>query len=183
VNFQPSANNTNHIVDVSGSENAKRGIFICYDIFGLYIQSIRGADILASDFAAQPDEAGDFKVFMPVFFGENPADIADYPPKTPPQFENIMKFMTGPADPAKTLPLVLPLLEEMKKQNPQIESWAILGYCWGGKIAALSSQAGTPFKASAQCHPSLLELADATKITIPHAVLASMEEVPEVCFR
>jgi dienelactone hydrolase len=68
----------------------------------------------------------------------------------------------------------------MKRENPQIESWAILGYCWGGKIAALSSQEGTPFKVSGQCHPSLLAFEDASKITIPHAVLASMEEVPEV---
>jgi len=165
---------------VTGSNTAKRGIFICYDIFGLYVQSLRGADILASSYPQQPDDAGDFKVFMPVFFGEHPADIANYPPKTPPQLKAIMDFMTGPANPAKTLPLILPLLEAMKAANPQIESWAMLGYCWGGKIAALTSQEGTPFKASAQCHPSLLELDDATKIVIPHAILASMEEVPEV---
>ena len=44
------------------------------------------------------------------------------------------------------------------------------------------SQEGTPFKASSQCHPSLLAFEDAEKITIPHAVLASMDEVPEVPF-
>jgi dienelactone hydrolase len=165
---------------VTGSDTTKRGIFVCYDIFGLYIQSIRGADILASDYAPQPDEAGDFKVFMPVFFGDHPADIANYPPKTPPQQKAIMDFMTGPANPAKTLPLILPLLDAMKKENPQIESWAILGYCWGGKISALVSQEGSPFKASGQCHPSLLETVDATKIVIPHVVLPSMDEVPEV---
>lgn len=167
-------------LDVTGSDTAKRGIFVCYDIFGLYIQSIRGADILASDHAAHPDNAGSFKVFMPVFFGDHPADIANYPPKTPPQFKAITDFMTGPANPEKTLPLILPLLEAMKKENPQIESWAILGYCWGGKIAALVSQEGTPFKASGQNHPSLLETKDAEKIVIPHVVLPSMEEVPEV---
>ena len=167
-------------LDVTGSNAAKRGIFVIYDIFGLYIQTLRGVDILASDFPAQPDEAGDFKVFMPVFFGDNPADIANYPPKTPPQFAAITAFMTGPANPDKTVPLILPLLEAMKKENPQIESWAIVGYCWGGKISALLSQEGTPFKASGQFHPSLLAYEDASKITIPHGVLASMEEIPEV---
>jgi len=117
----------NHITDVTGSNTAKRGIFVVYDVFGLYIQTLRGADILASDFAADPDGAGDFKVFMPVFFGENPADLANYPPKTPPQFKAITEFMTGPAEPDRTVPLVFPLLEAMKKGNPQIESWAILG--------------------------------------------------------
>ena len=112
---------------MTGSNTAKRGIFVCYDVFGLYIQSIRGADILASDFAAQPDGAGDFKVFMPVFFGDNPSDLANYPPKTPPQFQAIKEFMTGPADPDRTVPLIFPLLEAMKKENPQIESWSIVG--------------------------------------------------------
>jgi dienelactone hydrolase len=118
---------------------------------------------------------------MPVFFGDNPANFDDYPPKTPRQAASIANFLANNANPAKKIALILPLLEAMKKANPQIESWAIAGYCWGAKIAALSSQADTPFKASAQLHPSLLELQDATKITIPHAVLSSMEEVPEVC--
>jgi len=170
---------TDSLPDVTGSDTAKRGIFVCYDIFGLYIQSLRGADILAFDHAGHPDNAGPFKVFMPVFFGDHPADIANYPPKTPPQFKAITDFMTGPANPDKTLPLILPLLEAMKRENPQIESWAILGYCWGGKMAALVSGEGTPFKASGQCHPSLLETKDAEKIVIPHVVLPSMEEIPE----
>lgn len=117
---------------------------------------------------------------MPVFFGEHPADIANYPPKTPPQFKAIKDFMTGPADPTKTLPLIEPLLEAMKRANPQIESWAILGYCWGGKIAVLASGEGSAFLASGQCHPSLLETVDAEKVAIPHVVLPSMDEVPEV---
>ena len=168
-------------IDETGSPNAKRGIFLCYDVFGLFIQTIRGADILASGYPQLPDEAGDFKVFMPDFFGDSPSDIANFPPKTPVQIKAVTAFMTGPAHPDKNVPLVLPLLEAMKKENPQIESWAIMGFCWGGKIAALHSQAGTPFKASGQCHPSLLEQGDATKVTIPHVVLPSMDESLEVC--
>ena len=118
---------SNHATDVTGSDTAKRGIFVCYDVFGLYIQAIRGADILASDFVAQPDGAGDFKVFMPVFFGDHPSDLANYPPKTPPQMKAVTEFMNGPANPDKTVPLVFPLLEAMKRANPQIESWAIIG--------------------------------------------------------
>jgi dienelactone hydrolase len=166
--------------DETGSSTAKRGIFLVYDIFGLYVQTIRGADILASGYISTPDNAGDFKVFMPDWFGDSPAEAANYPPKNPAQTKAIMDFMTGPANPNKTVPSVLPLLEAIKKQNPQIESWAIMGYCWGGKIAALLSQSGTPFKASAQVHPSLLEMQDASKVTIPHVFLPSMEEVPEV---
>jgi dienelactone hydrolase len=68
--------------------------------------------------------------------------------------------MTGPAAPDKSLPLVSPLLQDMKNRNPGIETWAIMGFCWGGKIAALVSQTGTSFKAAAQCHPSLLDIED-----------------------
>ncbi len=166
--------------DETGSPTAKRGIFLCYDVFGLYIQALRGADILASGYAPTPDGSGDFKVFMPDFWGDHPQDLANFPPKTPKQIKAIIDFMTGPADPDKTTPLIRPMLEEIKKRNPAIETWAIMGFCWGGKIAALQSQSGTPFKAAAQCHPSLLDVEDAKHVTIPMVVLPSMDEDPAV---
>jgi dienelactone hydrolase len=91
--------------------------------------------------------------------------------------------MTGPAAPDKSLPLVSPLLQDMKNRNPGIETWAIMGFCWGGKIAALVSQTGTSFKAAAQCHPSLLDIEDAKQVTIPMVVLPSMDEDPVVSIR
>jgi hypothetical protein len=151
-----------------------------YDIFGMYIQTIRGADILASGHHETPDKGGDYKVFMPDWFGDEPADITHYPPKNPKDFAYIKAFMTGPAGPAGTVPKIAPIMEAIKKANPQIESWAIVGFCWGGKIAALVSQEGSLFKASGQAHPSLLDIADASKIAIPHVVLPSLDEIPEV---
>ncbi len=38
------------------------------------------------------------------------------------------------------------------------------------------SQQGTLFKAAACCHPAMVDPADATKITIPIAILASKDE-------
>jgi len=63
-----------------------------------------------------------------------------------------------------------------------VKSWAMLGTCWGGKIVALNSQKGTPFKVTAQVHPSLLDLNDAPKIAIPMIILPSMDEDPAVSF-
>ena len=117
---------------------------------------------------------------MPDFWGDHPQDLANFPPKTPKQTKAILDFMYGPADPDKTLPLIRPMLEEMKKRNPAIETWAIMGFCWGGKIAALESRSGTPFKAAAQCHPSLLDVKDGSQVTIPMVVLPSMDEDPAV---
>ena len=151
-----------------------------YDVFGLYIQTIKGADILASGYAPANDTAGDFKVFMPDFFGDNPQDMANFPPKTPKQTKAIMDFMYGPASPDKSVPLVGPIMEEIQKAHPEVTSWAVFGTCWGGKIAALVSQEGTMFKASGQVHPSLLALDDAGKVANPMVVLPSMDEDVEV---
>lgn len=118
---------------------------------------------------------------MPDFFGDNPQDLNNYPPKTPAQTKIILDyFATGPAALDKNIPLVLPLLEDMKARHPEIESWAIMGFCWGGKMAALFSTEGSLFKAAAQCHPSLVDLDDAKKVKIPMVVLPSMDENVEV---
>ncbi|KAH8805045.1 hypothetical protein F5884DRAFT_679346 [Xylogone sp. PMI_703] len=164
---------------VTGPPTATRGIFVVYDVFGLYIQSLRGADILATGYPSTPDGAGEYKVFMPDFFGDHPQDMANFPPKTPAQFKAIYDFMGGPANPSKTVPLIAPLMESIRKAHPEIQSWAVLGFCWGGKIAALVSQQGTIFKASGQCHPSLLDTEDAKKVVNPMVVLPSQDEVPE----
>ena len=43
-------------------------------------------------------------------------------------------------------------------------------------MALLCSTEDTPFKAVAECHPAMVAADDATKVTIPVAVLASMDE-------
>lgn len=176
----PELNLCSRSKDVTGNPKATRGIFLVYDVFGLFIQTLRGADILASGYDPIPDSIGDFQVFMPDFFGDNPQDIANFPPKTPKQYDAIMKFMHGPAHPPNSVKLVKPLMEAIIKDHPEIKSWATLGMCWGGKVSTLISGEGTIFKASAQFHPSLLDVEDATKVTIPHCVLPSMDEDVDV---
>ncbi|KAJ5966617.1 hypothetical protein N7481_013331 [Penicillium waksmanii] len=164
----------------TGPLNAKRGIFVVYDVFGLYIQSLKGCDILAYNYDDQPDNAGHYQVFQPDFFGDHPQQMENFPPKNPKQFKAITDFMSGYGDPTKTVPLIAPILKDISKKHPEIESWAILGFCWGGKIASLVCQEGTPFKAAAQCHPSLVDPEDAKKVTVPICTLPSQDEVPEV---
>jgi dienelactone hydrolase len=167
-------------IDKTGPAGAKRGIFVVYDVFGYYIQSLKGADILAYNYDQQSDNAGEFQVFMPDFFGDHPQDLQNFPPKTPKQFKAISDFMNGHGYPPKTVPLIAPIMVDIQKMHPEIESWAILGFCWGGKIASLVCQEGTIFKAAAQCHPSLLDTEDAKKITVPMCILPSQDEVPKV---
>ncbi|EHK20937.1 uncharacterized protein TRIVIDRAFT_192435 [Trichoderma virens Gv29-8] len=166
----------------TGDSGAKRGIFVIYDVFGLYIQSLKGADILAHNYDELPDSAGKFQVFMPDFFGSHPQDLQNFPPKTPKQFKAISDFMNGYGYPPKTVPLIAPILADIQAKHPEIKSWAIVGFCWGGKIASLVCQKGTAFKAAAQCHPSLLDTEDAKKVAVPMCVLPSQDEVPKVTY-
>ncbi|KAF2669103.1 carboxymethylenebutenolidase [Microthyrium microscopicum] len=155
----------------TGESSAKHGIFVVYDIFGFFPQTIQGADILAYG-----NKDRKYQVFMPDFFDGKPADISWYPPDNEEKGKKLGAFFEGPAAPPKTVEKLNSLIAELKKSHSEIESWGIVGYCWGGKIVNLVSQAGTPFKAAAACHPAMVDPADAPKVTIPIALLPSQDE-------
>jgi len=113
---------------------------------------------------------------MPDFFEGNPADISWYPPDTAEKGQKLGAFFQGPAAPPKTLGRIPKVLEAIKSKNPGLQSFGIVGYCWGGKIVNLSSQEGTPFKAAAAVHPAMVDPNDGPKVTIPIAVLPSKDE-------
>ncbi|KAJ5965017.1 Dienelactone hydrolase [Penicillium vulpinum] len=150
---------------VTGPESATKAILVVYDIFGFFDQTIQGADILATS----TDQK--YRVFMPDFFEGSPADISWYPPTTQEHKEKLGNFFSTKAVPPKTL---------SKIPNPpggNFQSWSILGYCWGGKIATLASGADNKlFKAAAQCHPAMVDANDAKVVNIPMALLASGDE-------
>jgi len=113
---------------------------------------------------------------MPDFFEGKPADISWYPPDTEEKGKKLGEFFGGAAAPPKTLSKIPGILDAIKKENSGLDTWGVVGYCWGGKIVNLSSQSGTPFKAAAACHPAMVDPADAPKVTIPIAVLPSKDE-------
>jgi dienelactone hydrolase len=113
--------------DATGPPTATRAILIIYDIFGFFPQTLQGADILAFSDSEKP-----YQVFMPDFFEGEPADISWYPPDTKEKGEKLGAFFQAKAAPPKTLPRVTKIVEELGKRG--IESWGILGYCWGGKV-------------------------------------------------
>lgn len=157
----------------TGFSDAKNGILFVYDIFGYYPQTIQGADILAHSDSEKP-----YQVFMPDFFEGSPADLAWYPPDTKEKGEKLGEFFNTTAAPPKALERIPKLVEAIKKDHG-VEKLAILGFCWGGKIANLSSQKGTPFGAAAACHPAMVDPEDAPKVTIPIALLPSKDEDKE----
>ncbi|OCK84739.1 alpha/beta-hydrolase [Lepidopterella palustris CBS 459.81] len=155
----------------TGDPNAKRAILIIYDIFGFFPQTIQGADILANSDSERP-----YQVFMPDFFEGEAADISWYPPDSKEKGEKLGNFFSTKAAPPKTLPRVQKVVKEISEAAKGIESWGVVGFCWGGKIVNLSSMESTPFKAAAACHPAMVSADDAPGITIPYAMLPSMDE-------
>jgi dienelactone hydrolase len=115
----------------SGSDSPILAILYIYDIFGLYPQTLRGADILAKSIAEKTGNAT--KVFMPDWFSE-PADISMYPPNTPEKMKYILDFFAVQAAPNAIIPQIDGLMKAMVAKNPTIKSWGIVGYCWGGKV-------------------------------------------------
>ncbi|KAF2458357.1 hypothetical protein BDY21DRAFT_342266 [Lineolata rhizophorae] len=155
----------------TGPASAKKGILVIYDIFGFYPQTLQGADILAHGDSEVPK-----RVFMPDWFEGKPASLSWFPPQTDDQKSKLGAFFAEVAAPPKHVPRVPIVADELKKLAPDVADWGIVGYCWGAKIVNLSSQAGTPFKAAACCHPAMVDPNDASNITIPIAMLPSKDE-------
>jgi dienelactone hydrolase len=157
----------------TGPEDATKGLIFIYDIFGYFDQSIQGADILA--FSGH--EGNNYKVFIPDWFEGKPANIAWYPPKTDEDKANMGNFFQTQAKPERVVPHIPAMVEAAKKLYPNITAWAIIGYCWGGKMVTKAIGIdGQPFKAAAQVHPAMIDSADGPAVKIPQLTLASGDE-------
>ncbi|KAF2749129.1 alpha/beta-hydrolase [Sporormia fimetaria CBS 119925] len=155
----------------TGPKDAKRGILICYDIFGFFPQTIQGADILAYS-----DKEHPYQVFIPDFFEGEPADISWYPPgDDQDKQKKLGDFFNTKCAPPRTLPRILKVVKELSESRG-VEKWAMLGFCWGGKMTNLSSMKDSLFKVAAAAHPAMVAADDAPGITIPYLMLPSMDE-------
>ncbi|KKY22594.1 putative dienelactone hydrolase family protein [Phaeomoniella chlamydospora] len=156
---------------ITGSTSADTGILVIYDIFGYFPQTLQGADIIAS-----ADKEHPYQVFIPDFFEGEPADITWYPPKDDDTKAKLGNFFNTKAAPPPKIERIPKLLKDAQSQNPNIKTWGVLGYCWGGKVATLASGTLDVFKAGAEVHPAMVDPSDAEKIKIPFLCLASGDE-------
>ncbi|BDD64357.1 hypothetical protein MAP00_009182 [Monascus purpureus] len=146
----------------------KTGIIDIYDIFGLSPQTLQGADILS--------RTSNAVVLVPDFLKGNYVLPEWIPPDTEEKKKQFTRVMSESANPAANAEVLLRVVEEAKRRFPSVTAWGGVGLCWGGKVTALASGPGTPFAATGQVHPGLLDKADAERLTIPHIVLASKDE-------
>ncbi|CCG81530.1 Dienelactone hydrolase family protein [Taphrina deformans PYCC 5710] len=155
---------------VVGDPNSNRVITIVYDIFGFHPSTQQGADILASQ---------GFLVVMPDFFKGSPLPQELYPPTTDEAKQKVQAFFAGPAAPADNLKALSTFATAASKEFTKVKYHAILGFCWGGKIAILASDKRDVFQATAVVHPAMVDPADARAISNPIIVLPSKDEPAE----
>ncbi|KAL3450490.1 hypothetical protein BJX65DRAFT_305328 [Aspergillus insuetus] len=157
---------------VTGTQDATIGLVAVYDVFGLAMQTLQGADRLAAQLGAT--------VLVPDFFDGEAMKPEWYPPDTEEKMELVRTFVSGKAALPPNSEALKALMTETKSRFSTVQKWGAYGLCWGGKLLALNSGVGTPFVASGQAHPGRLEKTDADTITIPHIVLASKDEPADV---
>ncbi|KAK0749442.1 Alpha/Beta hydrolase protein [Schizothecium vesticola] len=155
----------------TGPDDATRGIVVVFDIFGYFDQTIQGADILANS-----DAHHKYKVVMPDWFKGDACPIEWYPPNTEQKQKDLGAWF-GKHPPAEVVDVLPEYVTALNARYPSVKSWAVLGFCWGGKVVSLAtSSALNPFKAAAVCHPAMVEPKDAAAIKVPFIMLASGEE-------
>ncbi|KAL2149861.1 hypothetical protein VTH82DRAFT_7537 [Thermothelomyces myriococcoides] len=154
----------------TGPADADKGIVVIYDIFGYFDQTVQGSDILAHSHSQK------YQVFIPDWFKGEPCPIEWYPPNTPEKQKNLGVFF-GKNPPQGVADALPGFVDTLKTQHPEIKSWAIVGYCWGGKVVSLiTSSDKNPFSIAAECHPAMVDPKEAETIKVPLALLASKEE-------
>jgi dienelactone hydrolase len=67
-------------------------------------------------------------------------------------------------------------MDDANKQKG-FSAWAVLGYCWGAKVANLTlHNPDSAVKCGVMAHPAMLDPADAKDLRVPLALLASRDE-------
>ena len=118
---------------------------------------------------------------MPDLFHGKELPVSVYPPDTDEKKKTLGDFFAGPAAPGPTKEAVDTIVSALKSGDGKgVKTWGIVGFCWGSKIVNILSQKGTAFNAAANCHPSMIDPADAAGITIPITILASGDEDQEL---
>ncbi|KAL2842910.1 hypothetical protein BJY01DRAFT_199510 [Aspergillus pseudoustus] len=157
---------------ITGPQDSRIGLVCVYDVFGLAIQTLQGADRLASQLGAV--------VLVPDFFHGDAIKVEWLPPDTDEKKELMTRFLTEKAGLPENSEALKGVMATAKSRFSSVEKWAAYGLCWGGKLVVLNSGSHTPFTATGQVHPGRLETADAEKLIVPHIVLASKDEPADV---
>ncbi|KAK6343847.1 hypothetical protein TWF696_007502 [Orbilia brochopaga] len=140
---------------VTGPATSKSGIVFIYDVYGFSDQNLLGADMLSNltgSLVLMPDVLGE--VVIPPSYGDF-SGISEEEQKA------IRVRLMAKINGFQVIPgQILEGPAKWKSVTPSVETWAVFGLCFGGKVVALTSREGTPFVVSGQAHPS--------QVILPH---------------
>lgn len=74
-------------------------------------------------------------VIIPDFFDGKGADISWAPMDTEEKQKSMMSFLTTKANPPEVLQRLLAVMKESSSVYANVQNWAALGLCWGGKVS------------------------------------------------
>jgi len=149
--------------------NSNRMLIVIHDIFGFSSSNLRQiTDVMAL-------QSSGYRAVMPDFFrGEGwdrtqPVDPNNHPPA-------LTQFLLRVGDWESIIrPDIINVLRFYQSQG--VQHFAILGLCWGGRIATLSaSELHDEFIASAFVHPLQVTNAMAPAVRLPMFLMASQDE-------
>ena len=154
--------------------SGKGTIILATDIFGLGISNPKiVADVLSSD--------SGFTVVVPDYFEGEPMKpeefvLPSHSSEGPPSddqmgknMQNMTNWVQKGHSPNETFPLTKKVIDAVKSEGPV----GIVGFCYGGKIAALAAE--EPVVSGAVIyHPAMLEADEAQQVKVP--VLLNMAD-------
>jgi len=103
-----------------------------YDAFGLTAPTLQGADCLAAKLGCL--------VIVPDYFKGEPASLGWIPPDTDEKKVHYQKFMSEKALSPDNYPALIQSAADAKATFSNVQSWGVLGLCWGGKVCLLNSE-------------------------------------------
>ncbi|KAM0798098.1 Alpha/Beta hydrolase protein [Usnea florida] len=157
----------------TGSPDATTGILIVGDIFGNVPQTLQGADLLAYG----GESSHQYQVFVPDFLQGQYASPSWIPPDTEEKKKAFGAFFAGHGNFGKAKGKIPATIKEIEQETKgTITKWAVVGLCWGGKVATLACGSDTPFAAAVSTHPAMVDPKDGPTITIPYCLLPSKDE-------
>ncbi|KAM0794174.1 dienelactone hydrolase [Usnea florida] len=162
----------------TGPSDASSAILVIGDIFGAGLQVLQGADILAYGAHSSKQHA----VYVPDFLRGQYAHREWFSSSSSENQKAKAEYFQGPASPVKALEIIPGTLKDIETESGGvIKKWAVLGLCWGGKVATIAAGTSPLFAAVVSAHPSMVDPKDASPIAIPFALLASKDEDADAC--
>jgi len=146
-------------VYLTGKKDAEIALICIYDIFGIQNPTQQGADILASTLGA--------RVAMPDFFKGKPWELSKFPPPNRGEFLAWIGQTQWPQIESVLLKTIGFLREDGAKK------FGVYGFCWGGKMALLSTKLVGP---AGIIHPAFLQTSDAAEVYAPILLIDTKDE-------